>query len=44
MTLLGGMGTFAGLVVGAFTIVGLQNLLANRVGSLVNVWRFIEFR
>jgi branched-chain amino acid transport system permease protein len=37
MTLLGGMGTFAGPVVGAFTIVGLQNLLADRVGSWVTV-------
>ena len=33
MTLLGGLGTFAGPVVGAFTIVGLQNFLADRVGS-----------
>jgi branched-chain amino acid transport system permease protein len=37
MTLLGGLGTFAGPVVGAFTIVGLQNLLADRVGSWVSV-------
>jgi branched-chain amino acid transport system permease protein len=37
MTLLGGMGTFAGPVVGAFTIVGLQNFLADRVGSWVQV-------
>jgi branched-chain amino acid transport system permease protein len=37
MTLLGGMGTFAGPVVGAFTIVGLQNYLADRVGSWVTV-------
>jgi branched-chain amino acid transport system permease protein len=37
MTLLGGMGTFAGPVVGAFTIIGLQNLLADRVGSWVQV-------
>ena len=29
MTLLGGMGTFAGPVIGAFTIIGLQNLLAD---------------
>lgn len=28
MTLLGGMGTFAGPVLGAFTIIGLQNYLA----------------
>jgi len=37
MTLLGGMGTFAGPVLGAFTIVGLQNYLADRVGSWVTV-------
>jgi branched-chain amino acid transport system permease protein len=37
MTLLGGMGTFAGPVLGAFTIVGLQNFLADRVGSWVTV-------
>jgi branched-chain amino acid transport system permease protein len=37
MTLLGGMGTFAGPVVGAFTIIGLQNFLADRVGSWVTV-------
>lgn len=37
MTLLGGLGTFAGPVVGAFTIVGLQNFLADRVGSWVTV-------
>jgi branched-chain amino acid transport system permease protein len=37
MTLLGGMGTFAGPVVGAFTVVGLQNYLADRVGSWVTV-------
>ncbi len=37
MTLVGGMGTFAGPVLGAFTIVGLQNLLADRVGSWVTV-------
>ena len=37
MTLLGGMGTFAGPVLGAFTIIGLQNYLADRVGSWVNV-------
>ena len=30
MTLLGGMGTFAGPVVGAFTIIGLQNYLADQ--------------
>ena len=37
MALLGGMGTFAGPVVGAFTIIGLQNFLADRVGSWVTV-------
>ena len=37
MTLLGGMGTFAGPVVGAFIIIGLQNYLADRVGSWVTV-------
>jgi len=37
MTLLGGMGTFAGPVVGAVTIIGLQNYLADRVGSWVTV-------
>ena len=37
MTLLGGLGIFAGPVVGAFTIVGLQNFLADRVGSWVTV-------
>ncbi len=37
MTLLGGMGTFAGPVVGAITIIGLQNFLADRVGSWVTV-------
>jgi branched-chain amino acid transport system permease protein len=37
MTLLGGTGTFFGPVIGAFTVVGLQNLLADRVGSWVNV-------
>lgn len=37
MTLLGGLGTFAGPVVGAITVVGLQNLLADRVGSWVSV-------
>jgi branched-chain amino acid transport system permease protein len=33
MTLLGGLGTFAGPVVGAFTIYGLQYFLADRAGS-----------
>ncbi len=37
MTLLGGLGTFAGPVLGAFTIIGLQNLLADRVGQWVTV-------
>lgn len=37
MTLLGGLGTFSGPVIGAFTIVGLQNFLADRVGSWVTV-------
>jgi len=37
MTLLGGMGTFAGPVLGAFTIIGLQNYLADRVGDWVTV-------
>ncbi|MDE2274725.1 MAG: branched-chain amino acid ABC transporter permease, partial [Burkholderiales bacterium] len=37
MTLLGGTGTFFGPVLGAFTVAGLQNLLADRVGSWVSV-------
>ncbi|WP_395701706.1 branched-chain amino acid ABC transporter permease [Aquabacterium sp.] len=37
MTLLGGMGTFAGPVIGAFTIIGLQDYLADRVGAWVTV-------
>jgi branched-chain amino acid transport system permease protein len=37
MTLLGGMGTFAGPVIGAFTIIGLQDFLADQVGSWINV-------
>ena len=37
MTLLCGMGTFAGPVLGAFTVVGLQDFLADRVGSWVTV-------
>src|SRR5207237_9922716 len=37
MTLLGGMGTFAGPVIGAFTIIGLQHFLADGVGSWINV-------
>ncbi|MEO8278312.1 MAG: branched-chain amino acid ABC transporter permease [Ideonella sp.] len=37
MTLLGGMGTFAGPVIGAFTVIGLQNFLSDLVGSWVSV-------
>ena len=37
MTLLGGLGTFAGPVIGSFTISALQNLLSDRVGSWVTV-------
>jgi branched-chain amino acid transport system permease protein len=37
MTLLGGMGTVFGPVVGATVIVTLQNELADKVGSLVTV-------
>ncbi|CAM4068400.1 branched-chain amino acid ABC transporter permease [Kerstersia similis] len=37
MTLVGGMGTLLGPVVGAGTIVTLQNVLADKVGSLVTV-------
>ena len=37
MTLLGGMGTFAGPVLGAVTISGLQDFLADRAGSWVSV-------
>ena len=37
MTLLGGLSTFAGPVLGAFTIIGLQDYLADRVGSWVTV-------
>ena len=37
MTLLGGMGTVFGPVVGAATIITLQNELADKVGSLVTV-------
>jgi branched-chain amino acid transport system permease protein len=36
-TLLGGLGTVFGPVVGAFIIVGLQNQLADKVGSWVQV-------
>lgn len=37
MTLLGGMGTFGGPVIGAFVVIGLQTYLADRVGSWVTV-------
>ncbi|MFM1908802.1 MAG: hypothetical protein RLZZ591_2479 [Pseudomonadota bacterium] len=37
MTLLGGLGTILGPVAGAVTIVGLENLLADKVGSWVTV-------
>jgi len=37
MTLLGGLGTVLGPTVGALTIVGLENQLADRVGSWVTV-------
>jgi branched-chain amino acid transport system permease protein len=37
MTLLGGLGTVFGPVVGAFVVVGLQNQLADKVGSWVQV-------
>ncbi|MBC7598663.1 MAG: branched-chain amino acid ABC transporter permease, partial [Polaromonas sp.] len=37
MTLLGGLGTILGPVAGAVTIVGLENLLADKVGSWVPV-------
>ncbi len=37
MTLLGGMGTFAGPVIGAFLIIGLQFYLSDRAGSWVGV-------
>lgn len=37
MTLLGGLGTVLGPVAGAATIVGLENLLADKVGSWVTV-------
>lgn len=37
MTLLGGMGTFAGPAIGALAVIGLQNMLADRVGSWVQV-------
>ncbi|NDY92845.1 branched-chain amino acid ABC transporter permease [Ideonella livida] len=37
MTLLGGLGTLLGPAVGAITLVGLENLLADKVGSWVTV-------
>ena len=37
MTLLGGMGTVFGPIVGAFALVSLQSQLADKVGSLVTV-------
>ncbi|MFZ2989886.1 branched-chain amino acid ABC transporter permease [Ideonella sp.] len=37
MTLLGGLGTILGPAVGALTIVGLENVLADKVGSWVTV-------
>ena len=37
MTLLGGLGTILGPVAGAITIVGLENMLADKVGSWVAV-------
>ena len=37
MTLLGGLGTLFGPVVGAFTIVALENELADKVGPWVTV-------
>jgi branched-chain amino acid transport system permease protein len=37
MTLLGGLGTFLGPVVGAGIVIALQDTLADRVGSWVTV-------
>ncbi|HEX2134588.1 MAG TPA: branched-chain amino acid ABC transporter permease, partial [Microvirga sp.] len=37
MTLIGGIGTLTGPVIGAFVITGLENVLADRVGSWVTV-------
>jgi branched-chain amino acid transport system permease protein len=37
MSLLGGMGTVAGPIVGAFSIVTLENQLSDRVGPFVTV-------
>ncbi len=43
MTLLGGLGTVFGPVVGAFVVVGLQNELADKVGPWVQVIMGIIF-
>lgn len=37
MTIMGGLGTILGPVVGAMTIIGLENILADKVGSWVVV-------
>jgi branched-chain amino acid transport system permease protein len=37
MSLLGGMGTVSGPVVGAFSIVALENELSDKAGSFVTV-------
>lgn len=37
MTLLGGVGTFFGPVLGSAVVIGLQNMLADKVGSWVTV-------
>ena len=37
MTLMGGLGTVLGPVAGAITIIGLENVLADKVGSWVTV-------
>jgi len=37
MTLLGGVGTFFGPVLGSAIVIGLQNMLADKVGSWVTV-------
>jgi branched-chain amino acid transport system permease protein len=37
MTLMGGLGTVLGPVAGAITLVGLENMLADKVGSWVTV-------
>ena len=37
MTIMGGLGTILGPLVGAITIIGLENLLADKVGSWVTV-------